>query len=299
MNVKNVAIYGYGNIAKEVVGAINACDDMKLVGVVRRNPSAPQPPELAGVSVVDDIAKLENVDVAILCAPSRLCPEIAKKLAQLSINTVDSYDIHSSIYDVKMELDAVCKKHNTAAIVSAGWDPGTDSVIRALFHAMAPRGITYTNFGPGMSMGHTVCVKSKAGVRDALSMTMPKGDGIHRRLVYVTLEDGVDFEKICEEIKKDPYFAHDETHIMKVDSIDDVKDVGHGVHLVRKGTSGNKANQNFAFDMRINNPALTAQVLVACARAVVKQQSGCYTLIEIPPIDLIEGDQEKIIRNFV
>ena len=51
--------------------------------------------------------------------------------------------------------------------------------------------------------------------------------------------------------------------------------------------------------MSINNPALTGQVLVAAARAVRKQQPGCYTLIEIPPIDLLEGDRESLIRRLV
>ena len=37
----------------------------------------------------------------------------------------------------------------------------------------------------------------------------------------------------------------------------------------------------FTFEMRINNPALTAQVMVACARASMKLASGCYTLPEI------------------
>ena len=56
-------------------------------------------------------------------------------------------------------------------------------------------------------------------------------------------------------------------------------------------------NQLLEFDMKINNPALTGQVLVNCARAVMKQQPGCYTLIEIPVIDLIYGEREDIIRQ--
>ena len=39
-----------------------------------------------------------------------------------------------------------------------------------------------------MILSHSVCVRSKAGARDALSMTIPKGEGVHRRMVYVELE---------------------------------------------------------------------------------------------------------------
>ena len=55
--------------------------------------------------------------------------------------------------------------------------------------------------------------------------------------------------------------------------------MGHGVNLTRKGVSGKTQNQLFEFNMRINNPALTAQVLVCVARASMKQQPGCYTCL--------------------
>ena len=57
--------------------------------------------------------------------------------------------------------------------------------------------------------------------------------------------------------------------------------------------------QMFEFDMKINNPALTAQVLVNVARASLKQQPGAYTMIEIPVIDMLCGDKEELIRHLV
>ncbi len=294
-----VAIVGYGNIGKAALEAVTAAPDMELAGVVRRSLAGAMPAELAGVQVVDDIAKLADVQVAILCAPTRSIPQYAKDYLARGIRTVDSYDIHTGIWDLRQELDAVARAHGSAAIISAGWDPGSDSVVRALLEAIAPKGITYTNFGPGMSMGHTVAVKAIPGVRDALSMTIPLGTGIHRRMVYVEVEDGHDFADIKAAVKRDPYFAHDETHVQQVPSVDALKDMGHGVNLVRKGVSGSTQNQLFEFDMKINNPALTAQILVACARAVMKAQPGAYTLIEIPVIDLLCGDREQLVRRLV
>ena len=110
------------------------------------------------------------------------------------------------------------------SVISAGWDPGSDSIVRVLMESLAPKGLTYTNFGPGMSMGHSVCVRSKKGVKEALSVTIPLGEGIHRRMVYVELEEGAKLEDVTAEIKADPYFAHDETHVFAVASVDDVKD---------------------------------------------------------------------------
>jgi len=171
--------------------------------------------------------------------------------------------------------------------------------VRALLQAIVPEGITYTDFGPGMSMGHTVAVKAIEGVRSALSMTIPMGTGVHRRMVYVEIEDGYDFDTVADAIRRDDYFAHDETHVVRVDSVDELKDVGHGVHLTRKGVSGVTHNQRISFDMQINNPALTGQILVAAARAAMRLQPGAYTMIEIPPVDLLPGDREAWIGRIV
>ena len=86
---------------------------------------------------------------------------------------------------------------------------------------------------------------------------------------------------------------------MNVPCVNDLLDMGHGVNLTRKGVSGVTQNQLFEFNMKINNPALTAQVLVCCARASMRQQPGCYTMIEIPLIDLLPGDREKHIAHLV
>lgn len=290
-------IVGYGNIGRYTLDALLAAGDFEIAGIVRRD-ATNIPEELKGYNVVSDLSAVE-ADVAILCTPTRKVEEYAKKALALGMNTVDSFDIHTGIVDLRRELDAEAKRHGKVSVISAGWDPGSDSVVRALLQACAPKGITYTNFGPGMSMGHTVAVKAIEGVKAALSMTIPLGTGIHRRMVYVELCDGYKLADVSAAIKADPYFASDETHVIEVDSVDEVKDMGHGVNMVRKGVSGTTQNQRFEFDMSINNPALTAQILVGAARAAMKQRPGAYTMIEIPVIDLLEGDRETLIRHLV
>ena len=293
------AVVGYGNIGRYTVQALEAANDFEIAGIVRRNGAENKPAELAQYDVVKDIRELNDVDVAILCAPTRSCPEFAKQILPLGINTVDSFDIHTSILAYRNELMPICREHNAVSVIAAGWDPGSDSVVRTLMQSLAPKGLSYTNFGPGMSMGHPVCVRSKEGVKNALSMTIPLGEGIHRRMVYVELEDGYSLEEVTKAIKADPYFSNDETHVFQVASVDDVRDMGHGVNLVRKGVSGQTQNQRLEFNMSINNPALTGQVLVNVARASMRQQPGCYTMIEIPVVDYLEGDREELISHLV
>ena len=288
------AIVGFGNIGKCVLEALEASPDFEVVGI-----ASDIPVDIQTYPVTGNISALENVDVAILAVPSRLVEQLAKEALTLGIHTVDCFDIHSRIVDLRRNLDQTAKENKAVAIIAAGWDPGSDSIVRALLEAMLPKGITSTNFGPGMSMGHTVAAKAITGVKAALSMTIPLGAGIHRRMVYVEIEEGYAFETVAAAIKQDDYFTHDETHVIKVDSVDDLMDMGHGVHLVRKGVSGKTQNQLIEFDMKINNPALTAQILVSAARAATRQQPGAYTMIEIPVIHLLHGETEKLIKRLV
>ena len=282
-----VAIIGYGNIGRAVEQALLAADDMELVGIFHHN---------------DDMNAVQ-ADVAVLCTPTREVPDFAEKLLARGISTVDSFDIHTQIVELRRRLMPQANEHKAVSIIAAGWDPGSDSVVRALLQAIAPKGLTYTNFGPGRSMGHTVAAKAIAGVKDALSMTIPLGSGVHRRMVYVVLEEGADFATVEKNLLADDYFAHDETHVVQVSSIDELNNVAHGVNLVRSGVSGTTHNQRFEFNMAINNPALTGQVLVACARAaarlVAAQRYGAYTMIEIAPIDLLPGEAECWVGKLV
>ena len=300
----NAAIVGYGNIGKHVVEALEAAPDFDIAGIVEteaivQNMIQTGQFELQKYTFADSLKKLKHVDVAILATPTLQVEVIAKEALSMGIHTADCFDIHGKIVDLHHSLDLVAKAHNTVAVIAAGWDPGSDSIIRALFETMTPRGITYTNFGPGMSMGHTVAAKAIAGVKAALSMTIPLGTGIHRRMVYVEIKEGYDFVQVAAAIRSDDYFTHDETFVVQVENVDTLLDMGHSVNMTRKGVSGKTQNQLLAFDMKVNNPAFTAQMLVAAARASVKQRPGAYTLIEIPVIDLIPGEKEDLIRRFV
>ncbi len=294
-----VAIVGFGNIGKYVLDVIKKTPDMELIGVVRDIQEQDMPMELEGIKVVCDIRELSGVETAILSLPSRIVPDYAPKVLELGINTVDSYDVHGELLQLRNKLGKVAKDNNVVSIISAGWDPGTDSIIRAMFEFMLPKGMTYTNFGPGMSMGHSVAVKSIPGVANALSMTIPKGTGIHRRMVYVQIDQNANFESIVQKIKTDPYFVNDETVVFQVEDVEQVVDFGHGVLMERKGSNGSTHNQKLQFMMSINNPALTAQIMVAAARATKLQRPGAYTMIEVPIVDFMYGDRDEIIKHLV
>ena len=282
-----VAILGYGNIGKYAEEAVMSAPDMALAGIYHHR---------------DDLEAI-TADVVLLCTPTRAVEQFASFFAQRGICTVDSFDIHNQIYALRSSLMPLCVANKCVSVISAGWDPGSDSMVRALLLALAPKGITYTNFGPGRSMGHSVAAKAIDGVKDALSMTIPLGTGVHRRMVYVELEEGADFKTVEAAILADDYFAHDETHVIAVPDVDALNNVAHGVNLVRSGVSGATHNQRFEFNMTINNPALTAQMMVSSARAAYRMQQrgqyGAKTMIELAPIDLLPGTEQELIESLV
>lgn len=307
MTKYRIAIVGYGHVGECVLNSILESPDMELAGIVEVPPvvksmcqiKPQQPAVLRNTHIVDDIKDLGNVNAAILCCPSRAVHRLAKTVLESGSNCIDAFDIHNEILTMRKKLDEIAKVNGNVSILSAGWDPGIDSVIRAWYEAMAPKGITYTNYGPGMSLGHTCAVKAIEGVEDALSVTIPTGSGIHRRVVYVQMKPDASFSSVEARIKEDGYFNGDETLVKQVDCVNGITDLGHGVSIERKGVSGITNNQMFKFDMRVNNPALTAQIMVSAARASMKQKPGCYTMIELPACDFLYGNVESFIKKLV
>jgi diaminopimelate dehydrogenase len=297
-----VAVLGFGNVGCRVVEALEIAPDMVLAGIVL--PDSDERSRacraLKDVPVASSLERLEAVDIAVLAVPSRCVPEIAPSVLSRGIATVDCFDIHGEpLSRLRACLDAAAKEAGTVAVTAAGWDPGTDSTARTLMEIVAPRGVTYTNFGPGMSMGHTVVAKTCEGVADALSLTLPEGWGLHSRHIYVKLKEGYAFDEVTARIACDPYFVHDRCSFFPCDDIKAIADSGHGVRMERLGSSGTTSNQRLAFSMTVDNPAATGQVLVSSARAAMRQKPGCYTVPEIPPIDFLFGDREQLLKRLV
>ncbi|MDL2284190.1 diaminopimelate dehydrogenase [Oxalobacter sp. OttesenSCG-928-P03] len=307
MKTIKAAVHSLGNIGRHVIDCLVSSPDFECLGVVRRVESlgtqALERQNLPDFASIDElILSRGKPDVVILCGPSRSVPEDARQYLAKGICTVDSFDIHEEIPALVRSLDEIARKNGSASITAAGWDPGTDSIFRALFEAMAPTGVTFTNFGRGRSMGHSVAARSIEGVADATSITIPLGGGRHSRLVYVLPKPGASFDKIKADLTADPYFSNDPLDIRQVATPEElaaVADNSHGVLMERIGASGSTSNQRLTFDMRIDNPALTSQVLVSCARAVTRMGPGCHTIIDIPPVLLLPGDRMAHIARLV
>ena len=288
----SVAIIGWGNVGRGCKRALAENPDLYLAGVVRRPISLGKTdPTLENVKVVADIRELGKVDVALLSIPSREVPDRIREYQEYGICTVDSFDEHDRIPALKKDLDINAKAKRVVSIFSTGWDPGTDSGIRAIMKIASYTGHTTTTFGGekgGRSMGHTVAVKAIEGVKDAVALTLANGPGKQKRKVYVELVPGADPEKVAKTIQADSYFRNEPTEVLFVKSIDKYNTLHHEGDIERTGM---QAKQRYVVEG--TNPELTANIMVSCARACIaardRNEYGTYTFIERPLIDYLAG----------
>ena len=78
------AIVGYGNIGHFVLDALQVAPDFEIAGIVRRRVSE-VPIELSAYPVVSSLDELKDVDVAILCTPTREVEHFAIKALEKGI----------------------------------------------------------------------------------------------------------------------------------------------------------------------------------------------------------------------
>lgn len=297
-----IAVLGIGHIGAYSARAVQLANDMQLVGLVDLpGRLAAVQAEFPGIPCASEVSNLpEKPDAAILGVPTRSVVGVASGLLAEGIHTVDAFDMHGQPFvHLKETLDPVAKKHMAAAVMGSGVDPGVSTMIRALFEAWAPRGLTYVNYGPGMSMGHTVAAKSYAGVRDALSITRPGDPGCHKRDLYLEIEDGADFEEVKARVLADSYFCHDDVRVFHVDDVTPLVDMGHAISVFRKGSSSGIDNQLLRFETTFHNPASTAQVMVSSARACLRLPPGAHTMLEIPLAYFLPEDIQALMQRLV
>lgn len=108
------AVVGYGNIGRYVIEALKESSDFEIAGVVRRD-SNNIPEELKPYRVTSNLADLD-ADVAILCTPTRKVEEYALQALELGMNTVDSFDIHTGIVDLRRSLDSKAREDRKSVV---------------------------------------------------------------------------------------------------------------------------------------------------------------------------------------
>jgi len=301
---------------------------MELFGVFsRRAPESVKTLTGAKVYPAAEIEKYKDeIDVVIICGGSATdLPEMTPALAQ-KFCVVDSFDTHAKIPEHFAKVDSAAKKGKTLAVISGGWDPGLFSLARVYSQAVLPEGESYTFWGKGVSQGHSDAIRRIPGVLDARQYTIPVEKALarvrsgempelatrekHTRDCYVVAEEGADLAKIRETIVTMPnYFADYDTTVTFI-SMEEMRKnhmgLPHGGHVIRTGLTGlhSECRETVEFSLQLDsNPQFTGSVLVTLARAAVrlyqKGETGCRTILDIPPALLSEKTAEELRKELL
>ncbi len=297
-----LAVVGFGRVGQVCAELISLSHDLAVAAIVRRPASAGGrlPETLRSVPVVTHIGQARDVDAALICVPTNDVAEAASRILQHGIPIVDCATLHGeALHAHKTALQKVASHHGAAAIVGAGWDPGALSVFRSWFALLAPGGLTETRHHTGLSLRHTTMARSVTGVKDALCAEVRAPEGRLQRYVYVELEQGADADRITQAIRADPLFLGEDTQVFAVESLAELEEEGRGVVLDRRGPPGRFGHQHLLLEARLDETVLTAQVMLAAARALPQLESGVYVLTEIP-LSAMWGERvEKAHRDWL
>ncbi len=324
-----IGIVGYGNLGKGTEIAVAQAPDMELAAVfTRREPETVKilTPDVPVVHVRDIERWKDRVDVLILCGGSATdLPVQTPRYARL-FNVIDSFDTHAKIPEHFANVDAAAKETGHIGMISVGWDPGLFSLNRVYANAILPDGTDYTFWGKGVSQGHSDAVRRIAGVKNAKQYTIPVEAALeavrsgqnpalstkdkHLRECFVVLEDGADAALVEKQIKEMPnYFADYNTVVHFIDEEEFMQNhsgMAHGGFVFRSGRTGVNKENNHIIEYRIkldSNPEFTTSVLVAYARAVQRMysegQSGCKTVLDVPPAYLCTQSDEELRTRFL
>ena len=324
-----IGIFGYGNLGRGIESAIRQNSDLELAAVFTRRDPKSVSIRTEGVPVyhADSASEHTNdIDVMIMCGGSATdLPEQTPAMARL-FNVVDSFDTHARIPEHFENTDRAAKESGKVAVISVGWDPGMFSLNRLYASAVLPDGKDYTFWGKGVSQGHSDAIRRIDGVVDAKQYTIPVEAALdavrsgicpelttrqkHIRECFVVAREGADLERIENEIKTMPnYFADYDTtvHFISKEELDrDHSGIPHGGFVIRTGKTGFEGEHDHVIEYSLkldSNPEFTASVIVAYARAAVrlnaKGESGCKTVLDIPPAMLSAESGEELRKRLL
>ncbi|MGP1587324.1 MAG: diaminopimelate dehydrogenase [Treponemataceae bacterium] len=322
-----IAILGYGNLAKGIECCVKQNPDCELTAVFTRRDPCTVKILTQGIPVykIEEIEKhKQNIDVLVLCGGSATdLPFQTPKYAKY-FNIIDSFDTHARIPEHFENVDKAARSSNHTALISCGWDPGLFSLMRLYGNCILPQGNDYTFWGKGVSQGHSDAIRRVKGVKNGKQYTIPvqksleqvrKGENPdlsprqkHTRECFLVLEDWCDQndkDRIEKEIKEMPnYFADYDTtvnFISEKEFEENHSKIAHGGFVFRSGITGwdNEFNNIVEYSLKLDsNPAFTASVITAFARAVYKMNKegifGCKTVFDVPPAYLSPLSSEEL-----
>ena len=298
-----VGVVGYGNLGSSLAKLLSADNRFELVAIFSKRDVT---------SAYGEVIKYENIeqfvgkiDIMFLCGGSFSSLQDQAKNVLKNFNCIDAFDTHKKINQHIASCNTIAKENKKVAFCSFGWDPGLFSLMRLLFHSI--EGECFTDWGKGISQGHTEALKQIKNVNAAVQYTIPNKNlikklkqgksinlnNLHTRFCYIYAEK--DYANIKKKILKIPnYFKGQKVKIKFVEK-QKLNELKKSYHKGEVFTPFNTLN----FSLSTNsNPITTAKILIAFAcvenEYIIQKKYGAYSILEINFQYL-----EKCYKNYI
>ncbi len=281
----SLVVVGFGRVGQVCAQAIRSSPDLSLAAIVRRSESMGEklPESFQHIPVVSQVGQLRDVQGAVVCVPTKAVAETVHGLLPHRVPIVECATLQGEALRAHKEaIHKLALRHGVPSVVGAGWDPGLLSVFRSWFALVTPGGATETKRHTGLSLRHTTVARDVSGVKDALCAERRTADGRLQRYLYVEVDKGFHPEKLRQALQADPLYLGEETQIFEVENIAALEEEGKGIVLERRGSKGRLGHHHFLLEARIDESVITAQVMIAAARALPTLKPGAYALADVP-----------------
>lgn len=267
-----IAVVGYGNIGKSLEKLASKDSAVQLTAIVSRRRLDNK--LFVPWTDVDSV----DADVALLALGSY--DDIERNVFRFAkFHTVDCFDTHEKLAEHKRLLNVA--KPNKISLCATGWDPGILSIVRAAIGITGT--LPVTQWGKGISQGHSNALRSIPGVLDAVSVTLPATDG-QKRICYVACVNR-DKEQIADAIRNMPHYFKGQNVELVFCTTAEVRNVKNDTeHAGQVFAYNDDFEAQFRIQMK-NNCDFTARIMLAYAKIVPQLEKDGY-LGALDPLDL-------------
>ena len=314
-----VGIVGYGNLGKALEKQLTSSQNIELVFIATRRIGISSPYSTLIINRKDIQQYYGKINILFLAGSSNQDIENDDEEYIKHFNIINTFDTHAKILTHYSKLNKLAKKYNHIAILSAGWDPGLFSFIKAIFYSILETP-PVCFWGKGTSLGHSAAARKVPGVIDAISFTIPNKAEIknaqngnppinylHSRKVYILKDKTTPKNQIETELKNIPYyFKGEDVKICFVNKqrMNLMRNFSHSGRVICCSRNNNDDNEYLLelFVKMSSNPMFTAKIVAMYIKSYhkikKKYKRGCFTPLSFSATDLIAKGTKDIIKMF-
>ncbi|MGX7108632.1 diaminopimelate dehydrogenase [Facklamia miroungae] len=320
-----LGVIGFDQLGQEIVSAVQKQEDLMIASVFTHFNKKDLSSEFQTLPLhsMNEVFEFkQEIDVLIVCSGSTIdYPSHLTDYARY-YNVVEAYNFYAQPNLLINSLESMSPPPNKLALIGVGWNPGLYSLNQIMAESLIPNATTYHFVENEWSQKMTELLEEIEGVAEAKVFLNAEPTSLeavlagqnpnlnysdyHQREAYLVLEEGIDPEKIHDQIQVLPnYLSQAQSHLHFVSSAELAKlsqDKQAG-RLIRS-SSDQKELTTYDLSLCLSHPlSYQANILMAYARAVFRLakegKTGALTMLDIPLSYLSKLNRQDLIDQYL